>query len=497
MAKNKKKLTPTCVKLFLIVGLAFLLRIMWLGKNLFFGFEQGRDMLKLAEVLSGDLVLVGPKTDIAGVFHGALSYYIPLVPFILFGGNPFGIILTYVTINSLAIIFLFKATQTMFDSKVALIASFLYAISYSAIVYARWLSNPSLVPAFTILFLFSLTRIKKHWIYLLLAAAFWSTLFHLLVVVAIILIPPTLIYLYYEKIKLPIKNIAMGLSVVVVLLSTYAVFEMRNKFVMVTNLVDYLKEGSDLSGGDLSFIDQFLKEVVDGLFPASPRIAFLIFALLLFFVIRSAGKKRENLLILAFLLSGPTLFLISGISPLRHFYIITPIFMSITVAFIVTNLLKTGRGKLGITVLGIVILGNFLAYNNWLISNRANFIHHAQRTYIDDMKNLIDYVYQDAGSTEFTYDYYSVPYWKEDAWQYLFQWYGKGKYGYAPPIDRTNVDRSEVFYTFIEPNETTPVHLDNWYGEYKKGLELIDTFESGKLKVEKRTERVVKHDEVN
>lgn len=476
-------------QLLLIVGLAFFLRTFLLEESLFFGWEQGRDFLKLQEIVSGDLVLVGPKTDINGVFHGALSYYIPLVPFILFQGSPYLVATSYVFVNSTAIIFLYKATESEFDKKTGLTASFLYAISYSSIIYARWLSNPNLVPALVILFFFSLTKIKRHRLYLILAAVCWVIIFHLLVVVAVVLILPSLAYLYQERIKLSLGSLFSAFAAIFVGLSTYLIFETGNDFIMTRNLIVYAKEGSKLSGGDLSFVDQFLKEVSDSLFPASARVAFLIFSVILFYVIRKSVEKKANLLVLAFLFSSPATFLLLGKSPLRHFYIATPIFISIVVSFIVVQLFRKGNKTFGFVLLGTIVLGNLFAYKDRLLVNKANFIHHAQRTYLGDMRRLIDHVYQDAGGKEFTYDYYSMPYWKEDAWIYLFQWYGKGNYGYAPHIDRTNVDRTEIFYTFIEPNETVPVHLDNWYGEYKKDLVLIDTYKSGKLRVEKRSEK--------
>ena len=52
---------------------AFLLRIAWLDKNLFFGYEQGRDLLAIKDIIfNKNLTLLGPKTDIDGIYHGPL-----------------------------------------------------------------------------------------------------------------------------------------------------------------------------------------------------------------------------------------------------------------------------------------------------------------------------------------------------------------------------------------------------------------------------------------
>lgn len=487
MAKANKKLIPFYVILIAII--AFVVRTAWLKDSLFFGWEQGRDFLKLNEIATGDQTLVGPKTDIDGVFHGALSYYIPYIPYLLFGGNPYLVLLSYIALNSLTTIVLYQTTKEMFSKRVASLAILLYAVSYSSIIYARWLSNPNLVPSLTIFFLYFLWKSKKNWKYLFASLICWFIIFHFMIVVALSLVLPSLLFIKMEKIKLSLERLALLVGFAPIMLSSYLLFELKNDFLMTRSFL-----GSDQASGKfwlsgISFIDQFINEVVDGIFSISPRLSFIVFMTIIIYLVYNLKTTKRSGLVLTFLFSTPILFLFVSNSPLRHFFITVPIFLSLVIAVVIDKLLKDRKRFVAYLLTLIVIVGNLITISKRLPESEGNFIHHAQRTYLGDMKKLIDYVYEDANGKEFTYDYYSVPYWKEDAWIYLFQWYGKGKYGYAPSVDRTNVDRSEMFYTFIEPNETTPVHLDNWYGEYKKDLELIDTFESGRIRVEKRTEK--------
>ena len=54
-----------------------------------FGFEQGRDAYRITHLIHGkDLFLVGPKTDIAGIFHGAWYYYLMALPYFVGRGSP-------------------------------------------------------------------------------------------------------------------------------------------------------------------------------------------------------------------------------------------------------------------------------------------------------------------------------------------------------------------------------------------------------------------------
>lgn len=465
--------------------LAFVVRILWLRNNLFFGFEQGRDFLKLQQILAGDLVLVGPNTDIPGFFHGALSYYIPLVPFYVFKGDPYLVLLTFIAVNSLAIILLYKLAKTWFGEKSAIVACVLYALSYSAIVYSRWLSNPNLIPALVILYLFSLSRFRSNWKYLLLAAAVYGVMIHLILIVPLTLIIPTVVIIRLSKPNISKLHFLAAVGVVVIVQSSYFVFELKNNFVMTSSFLASRAHSGNFLVANTAFVDRFIEEAVDSIFPISPRFGLLVLAAgFVYGLSLIKGKSRSILLVLVF--SVPILFLFLSDAPLRHFFIATPVFLALFFAAVYTHLLAGGKQKLANTFLAILIIGNLYAVTVRLPGSQRNFLQHAQRTYLGDMENLIDYVYTDAAGNEFTYDYYSMPYWREEAWIYLFQWYGKGKYGYAPPVDRTNVDRTPVFYTLIEPNETAPVHLDNWYGEYKKDSELLDTYWSGKLRVEKR-----------
>lgn len=97
---------------------------------------------------------------------------------------------------------------------------------------------------------------------------------------------------------------------------------------------------------------------------------------------------------------------------------------------------------------------------------------------------LLDYVYNEAGNKPFSYDYYSVPYWRNESWEYLFSWYGAKKYGYTPQKDRT-----QVFYVFIEPEEKLNYQKDQWYKGLEENSEFIDKKISGKLTAEKRMKK--------
>jgi len=66
----KKLVKKIPASLFLILWLALVMRFAWLPQKLSFLYDQGRDALVVANILKGKLTLLGPSTDIPGLFHG-------------------------------------------------------------------------------------------------------------------------------------------------------------------------------------------------------------------------------------------------------------------------------------------------------------------------------------------------------------------------------------------------------------------------------------------
>lgn len=468
----------------LVVLLAFVLRVLWLPGNLFFGFEQGRDFLKLAEVASGNLALTGPGTDIPGIFHGALSYYVPLPSFFLFAGDPLWVQISFIFLNCLAIYFLYRAVVNLFNKEVALVASVFYAISYSSIIYSRWLSNPTLVPALTIGILFFLTKAKNNPLSLVLVAGLWSVIFHLEIVAAITLVVPVVVFLLFEKVKLNLKVVAVCLGTVLLILSSYVVFDLKNDHILFNGIRSYV---TSPKSGVLDFrgsFDQFTNELTDNIYPEGRNISLVIFWGIIALVLAEGRRQKRNFLILLFMFISPLAYLVYGMRPQRHFFIFTPIFISIVFALFWDHMTKARLGLIAAAILVFVAASNLKTFYRRVPTSVGNFIHHAQRMYLKDELSLVDYVYSDAKGNPFSYDYYSIPYWKKESWVYLFTWYGKAKYNYLPQDERT-----DTFYVLIEPDEIQTPYQNEWYDKLGDHSKLIYSFESGKLKAEKRIKR--------
>jgi hypothetical protein len=131
-----------CVMLFVV---AVVLRSSHITTHLFFGFEQGRDAIQVQDIFQGkDIALVGPKTDIDGIFHGPWYYYFMVLPYVIGKGNPLVAIAFLIAFSSLTPVVTYCTVHEMTKSRWwAALAGLLVASSYLMIQYARWLSNVS------------------------------------------------------------------------------------------------------------------------------------------------------------------------------------------------------------------------------------------------------------------------------------------------------------------------------------------------------------------
>ena len=467
-------------KVYLVLILAFILRILWLDQNLFFGFEQGRDLLAVRQIATlEDIKLIGPNTDIQGIYHGALSYYL-LLPFYILGfGNPFLIIALLIVVNVAAIIFLYKAVTILQDARTAFVSCLFYALSYSAIIYSRWLSNPNLISPLTILIFYCLARAIKDKRFLIAVAVIWTTIFHLSLASAGILTLPILTFIVFYRIRLNLKVILTSITAGVFIFSPYVIFDFKHGHLLSNNLhklVAVVGEAKNLIN-----LDQFLNEAQANIILANRPASLLLFLLIVLNLLWLARTNKFARVTAAFLFFPPFTFYFAGILPLRHVFIFTPIFMSISMAIFFRYLTRWRIQYVHNTLLGFLILVSIWELFFSLSRGKNNFLQHSQRTFLGDEKRLIDYVYRDAKGEKFSYDDFTVPYWKSEAWQYLFQWYGKGKYGYLPEPNRTN-----TFYVLIEPDENQPIFQKNWHRDLDKFSRVVDKYQSGSLTLEKR-----------
>ncbi|MBI4039702.1 glycosyltransferase family 39 protein [Candidatus Daviesbacteria bacterium] len=469
-----------------------------LDKLLGFYYDQGRDFLTVAKILSGKLTLIGPTTGIEGVFHGPLYYYLLAPMFAITGGDPAQMATMMGIFNSLAILLIFIAGSLFFNRACGLLAAFMFAISLELVNFSRWFSNPSPQMVFTLLALISLWMIaqKKRWGLPLLAFAA-SFGFQFEAVSLITIIPACLVlFIWQRNIWLSFDRRSQVLSVLIILigLSPYILFELRHNFLM-TNAAAQLIAGN--SSFKLNFADviwqriNFYLEVYNNLLMRDRPIT--IFLLVASFVIGIINLKRQtlstNIKILLIWTASPlaTLLFYHGNYGYVWGYYLSPTLPSVILLVSFSAYFLWQNYWLKIVVAIFLIL--FIRGHQPLLANFTSpDISYGRETIaLGNQLQAIDWIYQDAKGQAFNADVYVppvVPY----AYDYLIGWYGRKNY-HQEPLDK----QVQLLYTLYEVDPPHPERLAAWLSR-QKGIApvIVRQASFGGITVERRQRLMIK-----
>lgn len=286
---NLKNIFLIC---FLVIGV--FLRI-WPGTEyMLYTYDQARDVLAAEIILNGHFKLLGPQTDIPGLFHGPLSYYIEAIPYKLLGGLP-NALYFHIFTNLLTLIPLYFLAKYIFNSrKTALLACFIFLISFEQISYARWLSHAALIiPTATVFYLglYMMLIGKKRGI---LFAAIGAGLAAQLEILLAYLLPIGVLFLLLFRPKLNLKSTILPAIIVIGLVSSYLVAELKFGFMGFYGFLDYLpkdSKGFDIFGKISNYFAQLQNLAAYNLIPQCKALAMLALVLIFLTYTKLAVEK--------------------------------------------------------------------------------------------------------------------------------------------------------------------------------------------------------------
>lgn len=484
------------ILLIILVLVAFLLRFYLLPEKLFFGPEQGRDFLVVKHIVQDHaLTLIGSKTDINGIFHGPIFYYLAILPFLLSKGDPVVISAFFVFINAITVIPLYFLAKNLFNKQTALIAGTLFAVSYAGIVYARWLSNPPLsIPISALFFLSLYYFLKKEDWYLCVTALFFGALvqiqfLNLIFFSAILFV---LLGIHIPRLRKTNPLILLISCVLLVGLSigNFLLFDVRHEFLITKSIATLLsgKSGFYLEIGKIipAAIQTFSRFFMQAIFPsvsfAEVVVGSTIGTIALFgWYSRDKKIRASGILILIWLLLPLTILILLRHDVLFHFFIPLLLPMILVVSFLINKLVEK-RAVIGVTVLLCIILANIFTFIRDIPKNQHIFFQETQPDLtLKDQKNVIDAVYKDAQGHPFSFQSYTIPYWSQQAWEYLFWRYGQLGYGYYPVPEK-----AERLYVIIQSDPSSQKFQDDWLNQtVKKWGTEVKEFQYGTLTVKR------------
>lgn len=147
-----------------ILAIGIFLRTYNFGDWVRFNDDQARDAALIRDVLSGTkpLPILGPNASGTRFRIGPMFYYFQYVSAKLFGNAPEALAYPDLLFSILTIPMLFLFLRRQFSDRISLPVTTLYALSYYAIEYSRFAWNPNSLPFFTLLFLYSLSRVAGN-----------------------------------------------------------------------------------------------------------------------------------------------------------------------------------------------------------------------------------------------------------------------------------------------------------------------------------------------
>ncbi len=519
--------------------LAFFLRWYLMPSHLFFGPEQGRDFLAIRDIVyEKKFTLIGPKTDLSGVFHGPLYYYLAAIPFALSRGNPLTVSVTLTLVQAITVLLTYAVGKEISGKReVGILAAILFAVSYGAIVYSRWLTQVPLAMPFSFLFLWSLFRFLNGEKRALPWVAVSAALLGQVQFIYFLFVPIFLAYVIVRFRKhfshTPRSIIYWSIaSYFLVGGGTYLAFDLRHQFLITKSILSVFASGQHTSSTLLTafreILNVFVRWVGDFMGLTTQLSATIFSVVLIIYLISQIRKKKWQAEILITWILVPALVLLVfrrgvldqlfvGIVP--GVIIATAMFMwgdkgdrgneapsTLRSGYLLPTLrrernpseaktsslsspIKSGYFAKGDKGSIVIILSAIIVLNLWQVGrnfpkNQHIFFQAPQPDVrYSDQLQVIDEVYRRAGSNSFEIQAYTVPHAWQDGWQYLFWYRGTMRYGGILPVAHGGYR----MFVIIQKDRANRTFQENWYRDIVTKLgSLTDKFTIGEYTVEER-----------
>ncbi|OGM03119.1 hypothetical protein A2115_03450 [Candidatus Woesebacteria bacterium GWA1_41_8] len=496
---------------FALFILGFILRVLFLpGLSLTFGYDQARDAFISQEIISGDLKVLGPPASTPGLYHGVFYYYLLAPAYFLGKGSPIVAAYFIALLNAAAVFLVFWLTKLLSKSvRAALIASFLFAVSFEATQYATWLSNPTIgvwtVPLIYIGLWLWISRQKK-----ILGATLAALGLGLSIQAEIFLayhLIPVVLWLFLARKQVTSQSLVTFVVVLGTSLLTMLLVEFKFGFKSIGAFTSLLGSGEGFlnrkSLGDYLtlYLNQFGRFFANSTFPSNAGWGGALGVFLIFWLVGSWRRKKAKpvswqMFLLSYLIAHISVVSVGGTS--------TPFLMVGlgVAAVIVTSIFISSVWEKSFAPAAAILIVLAASNISTILSQNqlgaTTFSIQKEMTLLRQLK-AVDYTYSQSQGQPFSINTLTSPLWINTTWSYLYNWYGKDKYGYLPEwhgrdqvgqlgnnLSETSAATQNYFF-IIEPQDGIPPQYLGW----ETGVEdtksiLIEEVSFGAIKVQKR-----------
>lgn len=417
---------------------AILIRFLYFPDNVNFAYDQARDSFASLEILKGHLKIIGPPTTASDkIFHGALFYYILASIYLISGNSPEVAAGILTVINALGIFLVFYIASILFEAEAGLIAAFLFAISYEQSQYALFFGHPSPAAVSILIFYLGLALL----IFKNKPAGFVISLLGLGLTIQFedvnaLLIVSFLIYLlfFYRTLKLlKFKIILFGLFAFAATTSSFILVELKYHFRTISSILDTINSFNTESSANFYYIFSVVKRLINDNFLANEEIVYLtlfLFIGTIIFMIKKNNLRSQAFFLLVWFLGG----LIPHFIARKFSYYYSPgasVSLLILVSFLIYQVFLRKK-VLAVFILVLIIFSNLNLVLKENIKGPNKDIVIQQGMLIGNQKKALDFIYTKSRDQAFAVSALTVPLNVKTTWDYLFNWYGKDKYGFTP-----------------------------------------------------------------
>jgi hypothetical protein len=466
------------------------LRVWRIDQIMDFNYDQGRDALVIADLLKGNLVLIGPTTGIEGIFLGPFYYYF-LAPGYLIGQGLPAIASVWQTIFIiLGYLLIFFMVRFHISKIAAFLVLFFMTFSFQKIFEDRWLSNP--VPTFFFIplaVLFFTQSFKKPLPFLPLAFLCLGITLQLEAASAFFLFLAGVLLVILFRNKYNLKAIFFSVLAFFMTLVPQIMFELKNNFLLTHNLLNFVNGSSGESTFQLPTLIVLDKRVrlFSSVFFEKLKINYdsqFSFLFILFVVITSVliykNWQKPFIKVVAILLWVPLFIFIfyhgnQGRIYTYYFIPLIPLFF-ILLGLIIDYIWKLKSFKYLIIVLALLFL---YEQHSLTISKLQDHLDGENTIALGNETAAVRYVIKDAGQNPYNTDVY-VPPVIAYPYTYLFKVYGS---------EFDNSPKDELvsrLYTIHEVDTEMPKRAQDWLKRQEGIGKIQETEKFGGIKVEKR-----------
>lgn len=496
--------------------LAVSIRFLYFPENIYFGFDQARDAYESLDILKGDLKIIGPTTSFVGLNHGVLYYYI-LAPLYFLGNNsPEFVAAVWRIFNALGLFIIFYLAKILFDKKItAIVAVTLFAVSFEQTQFAIFLHHPSLGVLSTLIMYLGLTLvIFKHNKYGLPLAALGLGLSIQFEFPLIYLVVPfmALVGIFYKNfLRLPLKTFVISFVVFALSVASFILVEVKSNFRTVNSLIALSGFNPDKTISSIfnTYLYTATKMVdfnLTGNWIYAQAALIILFIIYIWFVLKKNHHKQLIFLGIWFVGILAT-FIINGGSdnleknvPLYYPSVGASISLLLLSAFFIERIYRKNI-YLALILMGFVIFSNLSQITKLNPNGTILELTVQQGMLLSDEKKVIDFIYNNSNNQAFAVKAVTMPFHINSTWSYLFEWYGKNKYGYLPiwggknalgypgnlPVENAQDKLPNTRYVIIEPTRgIRPGLIDDFLTEEGYFSKVVSEQKIGQFVVQKR-----------